>query len=144
MRIFNRRATFNNELFDRYEAGIELTGLEAKALRKGDADLSHSYAKIIGNQLFLINAGISVYGSQKTDPRRSRRLLLHRKEIDNIEVKIKQKKLTLVPISLYNKGRLFKVELALARTKRSYQKKETIKRRDIERDIERALRGDKQ
>ncbi len=144
MRIFNKRAGFDYELKDKFEAGIQLLGYEAKAFREGDVDLMHSFAKVIGKEIFLVNASISTYHNPKADPRRSRKLLMHKDEIVSIESKMKQGKLTLIPVSMYNKGRLVKVELALATSKREFQKKDKQRQKDIERDLERDLRGDKE
>lgn len=142
MRILNKKAKFNYKLeTDRAEAGIALTGGEAKSVRTGHADLSLSYAKIINGEVFLINANIPVSGAKDYDPKRTRKLLLHKSEIVSLESKIKQKKLTIVPTSLYTKGRLIKVKLALGKTKKRFEKKEAKKRKDIEREIERELKG---
>lgn len=143
MKITNKRARFNYKLFDKYEAGLVLNGAEVKAIRRGSADLSQSYAKIIDDEVYLINANIPVEGKKDYKPTRSRKLLLHKDQIISIKSKIKAKRLTLVPTKLYTKGRLIKAELALAKAKRKYEKKEAIKRKDIERDMERELRGEK-
>ncbi len=134
MKILNKKARYDYEILSKYEAGLELTGLEAKAVRKGDVDLSRSFAKIIGLEAFLINASIAIHSEAKFDPRRTRKLLLHRQEILKIEAKLKEKKLTLVPLSLYTRGRLIKAEIALAKAKREFEKKEKIKARDLERE----------
>ncbi|MCH7641494.1 SsrA-binding protein SmpB [Patescibacteria group bacterium] len=143
MKITNKRARFNYKLFDKYEAGLVLNGAEVKAIRRGSADLSQSYAKIIDDEVYLINANIPVEGKKDYSPTRTRKLLLHKDQIISIKSKVKAKKLTLVPTKLYTKGRLIKAELALAKAKRKFEKKEAIKRKDIERDIERELRGEK-
>ncbi len=143
MKIYNRKARFNYNLFDKYETGISLVGGEVKAVRQGSVDISQSYAKVINGEAFLINANIPVAGKKDYDAQRTRKLLLHKKELVSIESKIKAKKLTLVPVKVYTKGRLIKVEIALAKSKRKYEKKESIKKKDIERDIERELIGDK-
>lgn len=143
MRILNKRAKFNYRLFERFEAGIVLGGGEVKAIRRGNIDLSLSYAKVIDDEIFLINANIPVEGKKDYSPTRTRKLLLHRKEAVSIKTKIKAKRLTLVPTKVYTKGRLVKVEISLAKAKRKFEKKEAIKKKDIEREIERELRGDK-
>lgn len=140
MRIFNRKARFNYQLFDRYETGISLTGGEVKAIKDGRADISQAYAKIIDNEAYLINANITVASAKEHKPSRTRKLLLHKKEIASIQAKLKAKKLTLVPVKMYTKRRLIKLELALAKPKRKFEKKEAIKKKDIEREIERELR----
>jgi len=132
MRIVNKRVGRDYRLFDKYEAGISLTGAEVKAIRNGQADISSAYAKIINNEIYLINANI-----QTT---RTRKLLLKKAEIVSIQTKIKQKKLTLVPTKLYTKGRLIKAEIALAKAKRKFEKKEAIKKRDLEREIAQAMK----
>ncbi|MCH7730549.1 SsrA-binding protein SmpB [Patescibacteria group bacterium] len=144
MKIINKRAKFNYKLFDKYEAGISLLGAEVKVVRKGNVDLSRSFAKIIGGEAYLINANIPVAGKKDYDSARTRKLLLHKDEIVSIRTKIKAKKLTLVPTMLYTKGRLVKAEIALAKTKRKFEKKEAIKKKDVEREIERELRGTKE
>ncbi len=143
MKRVNRKANFNYKLFDRLETGISLLGAEVKALRSGNVDLSQSFAKIIDGEVYLINANIPVQGKKDYKSTRSRKLLLHKDQITSIQSKIKAKKLTLVPTKVYTKGRLVKVEIALAKAKRKYEKKEAIKRKDIEREIERELRGEK-
>lgn len=144
IKIFNKKANFNYSLFDRFEAGIVLMGAEVKSIRKGNIDLTQSYAKIIGEEIFLINAQIPVEGKKDYKQDRTRKLLLHRKEIQTISVKIKTKILTLVPTKVYTRRHLVKVEIALAKAKRAFQKKESKKRKDIEREVERELtRGEK-
>jgi len=143
MQIINKKAKFNYNLLERYEAGISLLGAEAKAFRLRKVNLSNSYAKIIDSEVYLINANISVEGKKDYNPTRSRKLLLHKDQIISLKEKVKAKKLTLVPTKLYNKGRLVKVELALAKSKRKFEKKDALKRKDIERDIERELKDKK-
>jgi len=140
MIIINKRAKFNYNLYDRVEAGISLLGREAKSVRERRADLSNSFAKIINNEAFLINANIPADPGGNYNSTRTRKLLLHKSEIVSILSKMKAKKLTLVPTKLYTKGRLVKVELALAKTKKEFEKKEAIKKKDIEREIEKELR----
>ncbi|MBI1863685.1 SsrA-binding protein SmpB [Candidatus Woesebacteria bacterium] len=135
MKIFNKKASYDFEFLKTYEAGIALSGFEAKAVRKGDVDLSRSFAKIIGNEAFLINCSISAHDGSELDPRRSRKLLLHRSEITEILTQIKLKKLTLVPVLMYTKGRLVKVSIALAHTKREFEKRQKVKKRDLEREM---------
>ncbi len=136
MKILNRKAGFDYLLSDeRLEAGLSLKGIEAKSLREGRGDISQSFVKIIDNEIYLINANIPVPDSQTSDPTRSRKLLLHGSEIVSLLTKSKQQKLAIVPLKLYNKGRLIKIELALGKPKRNFEKKESIKRKDIERDM---------
>src|SRR3989304_2223070 len=148
MRILNKKARFNYNLLEKFEAGISLIGAEAKALRIRGADLSSSFAKIIEDEVYLVNVNIPVEGKKDYNPTRSRKLLLHKDQIISLQSKIKAKKLTLVPTKIYNKrsarpgghkSRLVKVEIALAKSKRKFEKKEAIKKKDIEREIEREL-----
>ncbi|OGM09764.1 SsrA-binding protein [Candidatus Woesebacteria bacterium RBG_16_36_11] len=140
MKIVNKKAKFNYRLLESIEAGIQLTGDETKSIRGGFLDLGNSYAKIINNEVYLINANIPIRGKSENQTR-SRKLLLHKDEIISIDSKIKAKKLTLVPVSLYTKGRLIKVKLALAKAKREYEKKEALRKKDIEREIEQELKA---
>ncbi len=139
MIIKNRKAYFNYNLFEKIEAGIVLTGSEAKTLMTKGADLSQSFVKIINSEMYLINANIHTEGDA-SDSSKSRKLLLHRKEITSITTKIKARKLTLVPTKLYNRGHKIKVEVALAKSKKEYSKKEAAKKKDIEREIEREFK----
>ncbi len=140
MRVTNKRARYNYRLFDKYEAGVSLTGVEVKAIRDGRANISSAYAKIINSEIYLVNANIQAKGVKDYDPLRTRKLLLNKAEIISIQTKIKQKKLTLVPTKLYTRGRLIKIEIALAKTKRKFEKKEAIKKKDIEREIAKELK----
>ena len=136
MKIFNKKARFEYELSaERVEAGISLRGSEAKSIREGRGDLSQSHARILNGEAFLINANIPAPGIQNYDSTRIRKLLLHKSQIISLETKMKQQRLQIVPIKLYNKGRLVKLELALGKPKRKFEKKEVIKRKDIEREI---------
>ena len=142
MRIFNKKARFNYSLEgDRFEAGISLTGGEAKAVRTGHLDLSQSHARIIGGEAFLVNANIPIQGAVKYDSTRMRKLLLHKREIISVSTKMKQKKLTLVPIKMYTKGHLVKCELALGKSKRKFEKKDSLKRKDVTREIEKEFKN---
>ncbi len=128
----NKKAHFNYNLLEKKEAGIVLTGEEVKTLKERGADISSAYVKIIENEAYLVNANI--FTSQ--DPSRTRKLLLHKKEIFSLLSKIKSKKLTLIPLKLYNKGRRVKLEFALAKPKKSFEKKENIKKQEAERQAE--------
>jgi SsrA-binding protein len=141
MRIFNKKARFNYEIEagSRIEAGLSLSGGEAKSVREKHADISDSQIRILSEEAYLINANIPTLGA-KLDPTRSRKLLLHKSEVISIATKVKQRKLTILPISLYNKGRLIKLEIALGKAKKQFEKKEEIKRRDIDREIEREFK----
>ena len=141
MRVVNKKASFNYKLFDRYEAGITLLGGEVKAIRKDSIDLGHSFAKVVDSEVYLVNASIPIEGKKDYNSTRSRKLLMHKGQIISIKSKIKAKKLTIVPTKVYTKGRLIKVEIALAKAKRKFEKKEAIKRRETEKEIERELRA---
>ncbi|OGM59181.1 SsrA-binding protein [Candidatus Woesebacteria bacterium RIFCSPLOWO2_01_FULL_39_10] len=141
MQVINRKAKFNYQLIEKFEAGMVLSGSEVKSIKEGHIDISNAFAKIINGELFLINANMPIANGLNHDPSRMRKLLMHKNEIISIEGKIKQKKLTLVPTKVYTRGPLIKAEVALAKTKRKFEKKELIKKRDIKRDIERELRG---
>ena len=142
MKIFNKKARFEYELTgEGVEAGISLLGAEAKSVREGRIDISQSAVRILGGEMYLINANIPVAGVQKYDTARMRKLLLHRGEILSLITKMKQKKLQIVPLRVYNKGRLIKLYFELGKAKRKFEKKEAIKRRDISRDIEKELKG---
>lgn len=141
MKITNKKVGYEYKLDPgRIEAGIVLSGGEAKAVRTGHADLANSVARVIDGEIFLINANIPVLGAKNYTSTRSRKLLLHRAEIVSITTKMKQGKLTLVPVSMYNKARLIKVSLALGKTKQKYEKKEAIKRKDIDRELEKEFK----
>ncbi len=137
MKAFNKKARFQYALEpERVEAGMVLSGGEAKAIRTGHVDLSQSVARILNGEAYLINANIPIQGAQKYTSTRTRKLLLHKQELLFLATKMKQKKLTLVPTKVYTKGRLIKLELALGKPKSKYEKKETIKKKDIERELE--------
>ena len=140
----NKKATFEYFILDKYEAGIALTGTEIKSIRNGQANLKDSYAVIKNNEVYLLNMHISAYKQGNIfnhEETRTRKLLLHKNEIRKIKEKIEIKGLTLVPVKLYFKGGIAKIELAIARGKHTYDKKETIKERDIKREADKALKG---
>lgn len=138
MKIVNRKATFNYEILERFEAGVVLTGSEVKSVKLGRADLGDSYVKIINNELYLVNTDIPKYkysGDKEYDPKRSRKLLVRKDELLLLESKLKQKRLTLIPLSLYvTRGRI-KVEVGLGRGKREYEKREKEKERTLDREL---------
>ncbi len=140
----NRRARFEYEILDTWEAGLALLGPEVKALRTGKANLSDAYATVRRGEAFLVNAHISPYekaGRDNADPRRERKLLLHRREIARLQGAVAEKGLTLIPLKLYFKNGRAKVQIGLARGKRKYDKRQTIRRREEEREIQRVVRG---
>jgi SsrA-binding protein len=140
----NRRARYEYEILDTVEAGIALVGAEVKSLRSGGASLSDAWATVRRGEVFLLNAHISPYpqaGRENPDPRRERRLLLHRREIARLEGQVAERGRTLVPLALYfNRAGRAKVELAVARGKRRHDRRETIRRREEEREVRRELR----
>jgi len=143
MKITNKRAFFDYQILERLEAGINLFGSEVKAIRLGHADLTGSHVRLIGSEAYLVNAKVFPYKYARPegyDEKRTRKLLLHKKEIITLKSRIDGKSITLVPISLYTTKRFIKVELAIAKGKKDYQKKEAIKRRDIDREVEEELK----
>lgn len=140
----NRKASHDFHLLERYEAGIVLVGTEVKSLRQKAANLQDAYGAVEGEEVFLYNCHISPYeqGNQfNHEPRRKRRLLMHKREILRLKGRTLEKGLTLIPTRLYFKGGRVKVEFALARGKRLYDKRATMAKRDADREIERAIRG---
>jgi len=139
----NRKAYHNYHIQDSVEAGIVLTGTEIKSIRAGRVSLGDAYVRPEGGELWLLNAHIARYeaGSYLShEPGRPRKLLLHRKQIDGLTSKVLEKGLTLVPLKLYIKDSIAKVEIALAKGKKLYDKRESIARRETEREIGRALK----
>jgi SsrA-binding protein len=139
----NRQAAFRFEFMDRLECGIVLTGTEVKAVRTGTVQLKDGYALIRDGELFLHNVHIPPYGPaarDNHDPERVRKLLAKRGEIDKLIAETKEKGYTLVPLRMYFKGPRAKVEIALGKGKDRFDKRESIKKRDTERDMQRALR----
>ena len=138
MEINNRKAKYDYEIIDTIEAGIVLTGTEIKSIRSGKANLKDSYATIKKGEALLLNMHISPYEKGNIfnhDETRTRKLLLHKKEILKLSDKINVEGYTLVPIKLYFKGSFAKILLGIAKGKKTYDKREAIKKRDIERDI---------
>ena len=136
----NRKAYFNFEIEDSFEAGIALLGSEVKSLRGGKANLSDSYGKFRGGEVFLVEAHISPYeqaGRQNHEPLRERKLLLHKKEIKKLLGKVSERGFSLIPLKMYFKNGKVKVEMALARGKKTYDKREAIKKKDQRREMER-------
>lgn len=143
MKIFNRRVRRDYQLFEKIEAGISLTGPEVKSVKEGRIILDEAYVRIKDNQAYLVNAHIYPYrfaDTKNLDPTRSRRLLLHKKEILALEQKMKQKNLTIVPVACYTKTRKIKLEIALAKGKRKYEHRDEIKKRDLEHELELELK----
>lgn len=143
MRIVNKRARFKYEVIEKVEAGIILNGAEIKSIRAGRADLTQSFARFRENEAYLVNAFIApwmgAYGDAQA--RRERKLLLHRKQILNWQGKMVGGKLTIVPVAIYIKKNLAKVDLALAKNKSKYDKRASLKKKAVKRDIERETKG---
>ena len=141
----NRKARFNYEILEKYEVGIELLGVEVKSVRGGQMSLEGAFVIVRGGEVYLINANIPPYQVKNTpkdyDPLRNRKLLLTKKEIAELAGNEKNKSLTIVPISVYNKGRKIKVEIALVKGKKKFDKRETLKKRDTDREIRREYKG---
>ncbi len=140
----NRKAYHDYAIVETYEAGMLLQGTEVKSLRAGKANLKESYAIIKNNEVFLLGCHISPYSHgniQNHDPLRTRKLLLNRKEIDKLWGNISQKGLTLVPLKIYFKNGKAKIELGLAKGKRQYEKRDSIKDREAKREIERHMKN---
>lgn len=142
MKITNKRAFFDYQILERFEAGINLYGAEVKAVRLGHADLTGSHVRIMGNEAYLINAKIFPYQYSRPenyDEQRTRKLLLHKKEIIALKSKTEGQNLVLVPLSIYTTKSFIKVEIALGKGKKQYDKKESIKKKDIQREIEQEM-----
>ena len=141
--IQNKKAHFNYEILDKIEAGIELLGFEVKSLKLGQGSLVGSHVVVRAGEAFVINMNIPPYQIGNTpkeyDPLRSRRLLLTKKEIKTLTEVENQIGLTIVPTSVYNKGKKLKMEVAVVRGKKKYDKRETIKKRDTERELRRRV-----
>jgi SsrA-binding protein len=140
----NRQARHNYFIDETYEAGLVLLGSEVKSLRDGKANLVDSYGQIRHGEAFLINAHISPYAGANQfnhEPTRTRKLLLHAREIERLTGKTKERGLTLIPLKMYFKGGRAKVELGLARGKKLYDKRETLRRKVAQREVERSLKS---
>lgn|SRR5574344_513290 len=144
MEILNRKARFDYEILDTYEAGISLTGSEIKSIRNGNANLKDSYAIYRNGEIFLLNMYISQYNEANIfnhEERRTRKLLLNKSEILKIRDKVNIDGLTLVPIKLYFKRNYAKLMLGVCKGKKTYDKRESIKERDIKREVERDIKN---
>lgn len=143
--VKNKKTHFNYEILKKIEAGIELLGFEVKSLKKSQGSLEGAHITLRGNEAFVINMQIPPYQPRNTpndyDPIRNRRLILTKKEIASLSKEEKQKGLTIVPLSVYNKGRKLKLEIAIVRGKKKYDKRESIKKRDIDREMKRDLKN---
>ena len=136
----NRKANFEYEILSRYEAGIVITGTEVKSLRESKVNLQEAYGRIIKDEVWIINSHINEYkfgNINNHEPLRNRKLLLNKKEIRKIKQMLQEKGLTLVPLKIYFKGSIVKVEIGIARGKKLYDKRESIKKREVERKLSR-------
>lgn len=143
--VQNKKVLFDYEILEKFEAGLKLHGFEVKSLRNGQGSLRGAYIIVRGGEAFVIGMNVPPYqpanAPKEYDPNRPRKLLLNKKEIATLVGFEKQKGLTIVPLSVYNKNSKLKLEIVVGRGKKKYDKRETIKRRDTERDIGRRLRG---
>lgn len=143
--IQNRKAYFNYEIAEKIEAGIELLGFEVKSIKNGRGSLDGAYVSMTDKEAFLVGANISPYQPKNTpinyDPKRPRRLLLTKKEISRLTGLQKERGLTIVPISMYSRAGKIKLEVGLGKGKKKYDKRESIKKRDTQRDISREIGG---
>jgi SsrA-binding protein len=140
----NRKARFEYEILETIEAGVALVGPEVKSLRAGNASLADAYAVVRRGEVYLIGAHVSPYpqaSRENPDPRRERKLLLHREEIARLGARVAERGLTLVPLQLYFRGGRAKVELALVRGRRRHDKREAIREREEAREVRRAVRA---
>jgi SsrA-binding protein len=144
MKVINQKAKFDYELGERIEAGIELTGPEVKSVKSGQVEMGNAHVKVQNskfkaqNEMYVMNLHIFPYkhaDNANYDPKRTRKLLLHQQEIIALQSKMKQSGRILIPTAMYTKSDYVKIELALARGKKKYEKRETIKKRDEERDM---------
>jgi SsrA-binding protein len=142
----NRKARHEYEILEKFEGGLELLGSEVKAIREGGAKLDGAYVKLLKGQCWLMGAHIRPYskasGSEEVDPDRTRRILVHKKELLDLYGKTQQKGLTLVPFSLYPSGRRIKLSFALCKGRKAHDKREKLKAQDLDRDVRRHLRGE--
>ncbi len=143
MEIINRKARFDYEIEDEYEAGIVLKGTEIKSIRNGKANIKDSYAIIRNNELYLLNTHISLYEEGNRfnhEETRTRKLLMHKREILKLKDKIEKEGYTLIPLKMYFKGSILKVLIGLAKGKKNYDKREAIKKRDTEREMQKTIK----
>lgn len=141
--LYNKKATFDFELLDTYECGVEFLGTEVKSIRNHHGSLIGSYVSLVGSELFLVGAHIPAWQEKNVpasfDTYRSRKLLVHKDELLELAKASQTKGLTIVPVSLYGKGRHIKAQIAIARGKKLFDKRETLKKKAVKRDIEREV-----
>lgn len=139
----NKKAFFNYEILETFEAGIELIGHEVKSIKSGKANITGAYAAIRGGELWLLGAQIPAYQPNNTppdyDPERTKKLLMKKEELQYLVDKMLGERLTIIPLKLYNKGNLIKIALGLGKSKKKTDKRETIKKREVDREIRRNL-----
>ncbi len=138
----NRQAGYNYHLFDRYEAGLVLSGTEVKAAKSGRVQLKESFAEVVGNEAWLMNAHISEYSHgnrENHEPVRRRKLLLHRQEIDKLMGKTREKGLTLIPTKMYLKNGRIKIEIAVGKGKKLHDKRETLRKKEMDAEARAAM-----
>ena len=143
MKIINRAAHYNYELLDTFEAGIDLLGPEVKSVRDGQVSLNEAFIHLRDGQAYLVNAHIHPYqnSSETISPTRSRKLLMHKKELLSLATRVATSGLTVVPVAMYNKGNLIKLEIAIAKGKKKWDKREDLKKKSQDREIDIAMRG---
>ena len=144
MNIVNKKVFHEYEILEKFEAGIQLLGSEVKSIRGGRMMLNGSFVRILGDEAYLVNAEIPLYPYARPDgyeSKRSRKLLLHAKELLQLKGKVTQSNLTIVPLSCYTSKNFIKLQIGLARGKKEHQKREDLKKQAINRDIEQTLRG---
>jgi SsrA-binding protein len=142
--VKNRKARFQYFLLDHYEAGLELKGSEIKSIRAGQVSLNEAYVRLDGKEAWLVNAHIAPYESANRfnhEPRRERRLLLHKREIRKIWDTVRQKGVTVIPVKLYLKNEIAKIDIAIAKGKKLHDKRAVIAKREQERELNRQIRG---
>ena len=138
MKIINKKARFDYEILESFEVGIVLLGMEVKSVKSGRGNISDAFVKIIGDELWLVNADITKYqyaSDDHYDSKRTRKLLIKRNQLDKLESKMKQGNLTLIPLSIYTVRGYVKVEIGLARGKKYHEKRKAEKERDMDRDL---------
>ena len=138
MKIINKKARFDYEILESLEVGIVLLGMEVKSVKSGRVNISDAFVKIIGDELWLVNADITKYqyaSDDHYDSKRTRKLLIKRNQLDKLESKMKQGNLTLIPLSIYTVRGYVKVEIGLARGKKYHEKRKAEKERDMDRDL---------
>ena len=144
MKIINKKALHNYHILERIEAGVVLSGSEVKSIRAGRIDLGVAYVRILNGEAYLVNANIPRYNQsadQEYDATKSRKLLLHKAQIDSLMGKSVGKGITLLPVSMYEKSNRFKVEVGLGKSKKEFDKRRIVKEKDHERRVEQELRG---